>query len=289
VASAIALSGIVWTGSPEQTLFVGEAEAIGGTQATIPVMIVEADAIDTFGFDITFDHTFLTFEEMFTTGALTSDWSAVGGNEVSTGVVRIGAVRGPGTPVGSAGVLCYLTFSIQTGASGATALTPTALRDDIRGSIILPGSIGVREPVLTVSVESMSVSAGSVVAVPILVADATGMEVFALQLNFDNSKLVYLGVSGDGTLISNWAALGANEMTPGQLTLGAFRGGGAEIWGSGVLVRVLMLVRAVPEGQTPLTLSGLKDDLATAVAAPGTLTILPSSSTAARPSWRHFR
>jgi hypothetical protein len=69
-----------------------------------------------FGLDISFDRQMLHFEEV-RNGTLTGGWTAVDGNEVSPGSLKVGGFMGSGNPIptASGGTLAEIRFKV-TGA-----------------------------------------------------------------------------------------------------------------------------------------------------------------------------
>jgi len=87
--------------------------------------------IDTFGFDLTFDSTRLSYGGVGTAGSLTSDWNSVQGNPQGSGRVRIGGFKGQGTPVQTDGTLVYVNFTVLTSDGGEFNVGVDTLVDDL--------------------------------------------------------------------------------------------------------------------------------------------------------------
>jgi hypothetical protein len=73
-----------------------------------------------FGLDISFDPQMLHFEEV-RNGTLTGGWTAVDGNEVSPGSLKVGGFMGAGNPIppASGGTVAEIRFKVAGGDSGS--------------------------------------------------------------------------------------------------------------------------------------------------------------------------
>jgi len=85
-----------------------------GTSVTIKVNIKNnLSEISSFGFDLTYDSSKFAWISVVR-GNFTQDWATVDGNEISSGVVRIGGFAGSGTviPPGNTGCIVELVFEV---------------------------------------------------------------------------------------------------------------------------------------------------------------------------------
>lgn len=100
---------------------------------SIPVDLTldDADVLDTFGFDVAFDSSKMTFVSVEKTGTLTADWNTVAGSDLGSGKIRVGAFKGQGTPVSINGVLVTLRFQVTTTTGGEVDLTVQSPTDDL--------------------------------------------------------------------------------------------------------------------------------------------------------------
>jgi hypothetical protein len=108
------------------------------TEVTVTISIEENDKeIGVFGMDLTFPPKMLSYKSV-STGSLTGSWTAVDGNEVSAGNLKIGGFRGSGSTVGrdSQGSLFFVKFTVDgsqliNGQQGQICIK--AYTDDIVG------------------------------------------------------------------------------------------------------------------------------------------------------------
>jgi hypothetical protein len=130
------LSGILLVSSackktPTNTAFEAEEPTIivlchpdsETTDALITAAIFvqgNAKEMRVFGLDISFDPQMLHFEEV-RNGTLTGGWTAVDGNEVSPGSLKVGGFMGAGNPipVESGGTVAEIRFKVAGGDYGS--------------------------------------------------------------------------------------------------------------------------------------------------------------------------
>jgi hypothetical protein len=89
---------------------------------------------------------------------------------------------------------------------------------------------------------------------------------FGIDLTYDTSLFTYLGVER-GSLTADWGTLSGNEVSPGLVRMGGFRGGGTEIPtdSSGSLVHTLFQVKCVAAAdglQKAFSIGAYTDDIA---------------------------
>jgi hypothetical protein len=113
--------------------------------------------------------------------------------------------------------LAGLLFSLLFLAGGCKKTPTTATIDDTGNQAIAvtcnPNSAGP-DVVITVSVS--------------IQGNAAEVRVFGLDASFDAKMFQFQGVSS-GTLTGDWAAVDGNEISPGELKVGGFVGGGTAI------------------------------------------------------------
>jgi hypothetical protein len=108
------------------------------TEVTVTVSVKEnANEIGVFGMDLTFPPRMLEFVRV-NKGALTGDWAAVDGNEVSSGNLKIGGFKGSAASVAknSAGSLVVIKFKVdgsRLSSSQQGQICIKSYTDDITG------------------------------------------------------------------------------------------------------------------------------------------------------------
>lgn len=112
----------------------------------------------------------------------------------------------------------------------------------------------------TLEVGSAAATCGSVVKIPVSVRNAGNISSFGFDVEYDASTFNYLATQpGEDT--AAWVLVQANEIEPGILRVGGFRGLSAPVVGSGELVIVSFLVDICPT-ESSVTVSNAVDDIA---------------------------
>jgi len=116
----------------EQSIWIEPGSAATGQTVAMPILIrgESLREIDAWGFDVTFDPAYFTYEGM-DKGELTLQWDMVGANEISAGTLRIGGIRGAGPlTVGDViGDILILRFTVN-GTAATSSLCLANLVDD---------------------------------------------------------------------------------------------------------------------------------------------------------------
>jgi hypothetical protein len=104
---------------------------------SFPVRIVgNSKAITVFGFDLTFDPGIFAYHSI-AKGSLTSGWTAVDGNEISAGTVKIGGFAGTSNPIPlwSTGTIAIVKLKVISTASSdqSSVVWIKNYIDDIQG------------------------------------------------------------------------------------------------------------------------------------------------------------
>ena len=119
----------------------------GGTNTTVQVAINvrgNTSLIEAFGLQVNFNTTM--FQYVGTSkGSLTGNWSLLGGNQISPGVIRIGGAALGGTPVavGSLGTIAVVTLRVTCTACNDGQTSPVSINgfsDDLVGMTVSPAS-----------------------------------------------------------------------------------------------------------------------------------------------------
>lgn len=119
--------------------------ASGGTNTIVEVPISiygNSIEINDFGLDLTFDSNMFAYQSV-AKGNLTSDWSYIDGNEVSSGVLRIGGFAGTAViSTGSTGIIAVVKLKVISTASSdsQTKISIQSFIDDIAGMSPEPAS-----------------------------------------------------------------------------------------------------------------------------------------------------
>ncbi|MDK2973543.1 MAG: hypothetical protein PWP23_3298 [Candidatus Sumerlaeota bacterium] len=121
-----------------QSLTIGTTVQTCGTQAVVTVSVAGVTDMDAFGFDLSYDSSCADYVSTSSATA-TSGWT-VGGNEISTGTIRVGGFKGGGTAVNGSAEVLQLTFDCG-GSPCTSALTATGLVDDLAGASVTNGSL----------------------------------------------------------------------------------------------------------------------------------------------------
>jgi cohesin domain-containing protein len=142
----------------------------------------------------------------------------------------------------------------------------------LRICLLMPWVMYSLSAIAQVSLEvgSDEAACGEALDIPITVSGATDLDAFGMVLHYDSTKLSYVSTTA-GTATTDWAAVSGNETTPGQVTIGGFKGAGTAVSGTGELVVVTLTCDVCPSS-SDLTLSDLVDDVAGAPTTPGTAT-----------------
>jgi hypothetical protein len=119
----------------------------GGTSSTVQVAINirgNTSIIEAFGLQVSFNTTMFQYVST-SKGSLVGNWSLVGGNQISPGVVRIGGAALGGTPisVGSQGTIAVVTLRVTCTAcnDGQTSqVSINGFSDDLVGMTVSPSS-----------------------------------------------------------------------------------------------------------------------------------------------------
>jgi cohesin domain-containing protein len=125
---------------------------------------------------------------------------------------------------------------------------------------------------MSLFVGSAEAKCGGTVEIPVMVSGASNVDAFGMTLEYDATGLSYVSTA-PGTATSDWAAVSGNETTPGQITIGGFKGAGAPVNGMGQLF-VVTLACEDHLSTSDLTLSDLVDDVRTAATALGKVTVM---------------
>lgn len=157
-----------------------------------------------------------------------------------------------------------LFASIPTEAVKATAIPRSSIRP-----FAIPN-------VLTVS--TVDASAGEEVAVPIRLDGQSSISAWLMEISYDNSKMDYLGVETQGTLVEKFALADGNETSPGILLIAAASLSSDPITASGELIRLRFRVKANTSGDAPIAIQRTEDDLADAEVNDGGVNIKSSIS-----------
>jgi hypothetical protein len=110
---------------------------------------------------------------------------------------------------------------------------------------------------------------GDVLKVPVVVNNADNVSSFGFDVEYDASTFNYLSTQ-TGEATSSWVLVQANEVEPGIVRVGGFRGVGAPVVGSGELVVLTFLVDICPS-VSDVTVSNQVDDVANSLVSAGTL------------------
>lgn len=116
-----------------------------GTTVTLSINVSgNTSEIKVFGLEVHFDPGIFNYQST-ATGSLTGGWAAVGGNEISTGTIKIGGFSGSGSSVGvgSSGTIATVTLQVTGGAAAGgtkTQLSINNFSDDIIAMMASPAS-----------------------------------------------------------------------------------------------------------------------------------------------------
>jgi hypothetical protein len=129
----------------DNTISLSCDPASGGTNTIveIPISIYgNSNEINDFGLDLTFDSNMFAYQSV-AKGNLTSDWSYIDGNEVSSGVLRVGGFAGTAMiSKGSKGIIAVVKLKVISTASSdsQSKLSIQSYIDDIAGMSPEPAS-----------------------------------------------------------------------------------------------------------------------------------------------------
>lgn len=121
------------------------SSASPGNIVTISIAVRgNTSEIKVFGLELHFDPTMFSYNST-AKGDLTSTWAAVGGNEISSGTIKIGGFLGSGNPIviGSSGTIAEIKLQVtgDSHSNGTTSqITINSFSDDISGMIPSPAS-----------------------------------------------------------------------------------------------------------------------------------------------------
>jgi hypothetical protein len=234
-----------------------------------------------FGGTVTYDSNNLSFTGA-TSGAATSDWAAVSGNENNPGEITFGGFRGAGTQVdGDDNEIVILNFDCIT-CPTVTVIAANSLTDALSGAQITNGTATCGEfPEVIVGSASSQCGAGTV-NIPVTMNNADMVSAFGGTLTYDPTSITFEGATA-GAATSDWAAVSANEGMAGTITLGGFRGAGTVVNDDSNEMIVLQFscdaCNVGEDSNTALTLSNTTDGWATATLTPGNLECLSEDTT----------
>ena len=124
------------------SLRIDDIIATPGTQILVPVVIINSQNINSFGFDIVFPSELLDFVGIART-ELASDFIQMDGFEKENGVVRIGGYREEPIAVPQSAPLVALIFQVKHVKENTSLLLVTETFDDIANAQTIPGKIQI--------------------------------------------------------------------------------------------------------------------------------------------------
>ena len=259
------------------TLNIGTANAVAGTQVTVPVTLTTDGAgIAALSMDIGFDTTKFSLPggsaptAAVIGAAGTAASKSVVQSAPSAGVLRVGVIGMTGAQAMSDGVVFTVTLNVLSSApSGTVTLTntpdaasPAASQVPITGaagSIVITSPQPVAAP--TLNIGTASAVSGSQVTLPItLTTDGASIAALSMDIGFDTTKFSLPGGSTPTAAVIGAAGTAASKSlvqsspSAGVLRVGVFDSNGAQAIGNGVVFTVtLNVLSSAPSGTVTLT------------------------------------
>ncbi|MBU1261388.1 T9SS type A sorting domain-containing protein [bacterium] len=118
---------------------VSNAEGGFGETITVPIRIQKNSLpIDTFGLDLIYDNTMLSFVGI-SKGDVTSHFMYLDGIEIASGTIRIRGFDPKPIPTDSTGIIAEVVFSVISEEEATSTLYLLELKYDIKGFGVIPG------------------------------------------------------------------------------------------------------------------------------------------------------
>lgn len=225
-----ALAAVAYAGSAgaQVTLTLGSAnnpECGEQTTLSIPLTATNLNNLSSFGVDINYDNTQADFTG-YTPGPAFAAWSGNSANEITAGTIRVGGFRGQAPQITNAGdtLVGTLTFTcIGAACPSITALEMVNAILGFSGATRVNGQITCGE-FPTVRIANASGACGTTIDVPVTIENFTSnVSSYGIDVLYDNTALDFTGTT-PGTATAAWSGSSGNEITPGTVRLGGFRG-----------------------------------------------------------------
>ena len=216
---------------PANQLSVGSFTGCGEDTFEIPITLTnDANEVDVFGLYFEYCPEIMTYESC-RAGDLDPGWLVFGCNEPELGQVRISAFSYPGIiPVGSSGVLAYMSFSMtcspcQSGMSCPLVISKTV--NDLENVNITHGlatcncveSTPTPVPVHpdTISLEPIEGCSGDTIVLDVRIDNTTmPLSDFDFYVNYCPDVFLYMDCRS-GNLDNEWGIFACDNPLPGQI------------------------------------------------------------------------
>lgn len=210
--------------------------SLPATTMKIPIKVsdVTDNEIYSFGAAIVFNSHILDFITLSTENTLASNWTEVAINDssgrIKLSLAGISALAGHGT-------LLYLTFDVIGNLGDMTVLDFTffEFNDGTPETLIKDGRLTVTDKPVIVFIPDTVVTSGSIIHIPIMMSNITGLDIFSVGMIFSYNSSVFriVDVKTENTLSETWGEVLFNNFSD---TVFISLAGGKALNSSGVLI-----------------------------------------------------
>ncbi len=125
---------------------------------------------------------------------------------------------------------------------------------------------------LTLDIGEIAAAPEEEVLVPVFLQTDKEIETYMLEVEYDRTKLDYLGMETQGTLSQSYGLVGAEEIEPALVRISAARLNGNAIMDSGILLHLRFRLKSDSQGKAPIHIVNTQDGLEDAEPQSGSIT-----------------